>query len=272
MRDGDAVAEDLFRRVGDGNLFLTKFGRWFRGHKFNGSPDRFYVSYSDSIYFFKPSNQLTLSPTINVYGYEIGLDKLEHLLQQGWRYYSIRREAIDRGKPVADAERNAVDWGKRTERTYYGLMVSGVYSNGDLAANYAGILFYRSIFESISIDGESTKPIVRLDGGRWRIANDATTRILRPFITNHLNEALNPSMLAFNVYPTVARVVRDSACPQWRQRFDRDKATEFLSNSAAYRTWFGADYGHRSRGRSVSIDRCFNDQLPPNSTTTRSAS
>lgn len=272
LKQGHTVAEEFFKRVGDGNLFVTKFGRWFREHKFRGSPDRYAVTYADSIYFFKPSNQLTLSPTLNVYGTSLGLDKLEHLLQQGWRYYTIRRDAIAAGKSVEDAERRAVDWGRRTERTYYGLMVSGVYSNGDLAANYAGMMLYRAFYESISLSDSRIDPILKFESNRWSIANEANERTLKPFISDHLNEALNPSILAFNIYPTVKRVVRDSACPEWRERFVNEKVAELRQSSTTFERWHGMDYGHRKTGRSVSILTCFDDQSPSNSTTTRSAS
>ena len=72
---------------------------------------------------------MTVSPTVRLYGVEMGIDKLEHFFQQGHQYYEIERKALAKGVTPEEAVKQAVDWGKQTERTYYGLLSSGVYSN-----------------------------------------------------------------------------------------------------------------------------------------------
>lgn len=273
LRSNDAVAREVFRLIGDGSLFVTKTGKWFDEHKFSASPDRFKVSYADSIYFFKPSNQLTLSPTVRMYGVELGTDKIEHFFQQGYDYYKIRSSESAKGRSAEEADRKAVAWGQRTERTYFGLLVSGVYSNADLFANFAGMNFYQGLTSPVTI-GSSTRPaILRLVNGKWQVNDGINLHrvLIRPFISDHMNEALNPSGYAFNLYPTVKRVVRDQACPEWRTLMPAAKKADLEKRSASLETWNGTDYGFARKGYAVPITECFNDQLPISSVTRASA-
>lgn len=256
----DAVGHAFFKRIGDGSLFITKTGKWFRSHQFAVSPASYKVPYAESIYFFKPSNHLTLSPTIRMFDIEFGTDKIEHLLQQGWKYYEIRRAELAKGKTPADADNKAVDWGKRTERTYYGLMSSGVYSNADLVANYVGMRFYEGMTKPLQINGSIRPAILELHEGRWRIAPsiDLSADLLKPFISEHLNEAFNPSGFAFFVCPTVKRVVRTRACPEWQTFVKQTTKADLEQRSARLTTWNGEDYGFATKGRRVTIgDSCF---------------
>lgn len=256
----DAVGRALFKRIGDGSLFITKTGKWFRSHQFAVSPASYKVPYAESIYFFKPSNQLTLSPTIRMFDIEFGTDKIEHLLQQGWKYYEIRRAELAKGKTAAEADKKAVDWGKRSERTYYGLMSSGVYSNADLAANFVGMRFYEGMTKPLKINGATRPAILELLDGNWRIAPnvDLAADLLRPFISEHLNEAFNPSGFAFFVYPTVKRVVRTRACRGWQSFTKQTTKADLAQRSALLEKWNGEDYGFATKGRRVTIgDSCF---------------
>ncbi len=259
-RGDDAVGRALFKRIGDGSLFITETGKWFRDHRFAASPASYQVSYADSIYYFKPSNQLTLSPTIRMFDIEFGTDKIEHLLQQGWSYYEIRRAELAKGKTNADADKKAIEWGKLSERTYYGLLSSGVYSNADLVANFVGMRFYEGMTKPLQINGSTRQAILKLHDGHWRIAPnvDLPSTLLKPFISEHLNEALNPSGYAFFVYPTVKRVVRTRACPEWQSFIKQTTKADLALRSALLEKWNGEDYGFARKGSRVTIgDSCF---------------
>lgn len=273
LRSNEAVAEEVFKLVGDGSLFVTKIGKWFTGHRFAAEPDRFKVAYADSIYFFKPSNQLTLSPTVRMYGVEFGTDKIEHFFQQGYDYYKIRNSELAKGRSLVDAERKAVAWGQRTERTYFGLIVSGVYSNADLYANFAGMKFYEGLTSQLTIENRTRLPLLQLRYGLWTVNPEADLKneLLRPFISDHLNEALNPSGYAFNLYPTVKRVVRDQVCPEWKAQLTEARKADLEKRSASLETWNSIDYGFAHKGRAILIAECFDDQGPINSVTNASA-
>jgi len=261
LRSEDAIAQAFFERTGSGTLSTTKTGEWFKKHNFTVSPSRYKTSFADSIYVLLPTNWATISPTINVFGTDIGVDKIEHFLQQGYKYYRIRNKKISDGNSADKADSAAVRWGQHTERSYYGLYVSGVYSNGDLAANYAGMRFYQRLTSSIKIGETTYPPIVARRDGKWHIDPQVhiNTDLLKPFITDHLNEALNPSLYSFNLYPSVKHIVRKHACAEWRSLMPDAKKADLDQRSAHLKTWFGKDYGSGNKGHFVPISICFAD-------------
>jgi hypothetical protein len=255
LRSNDAVARETYEMLGSGTLVSTKIGKWMYGQ--NG---RYKTGYRESIYVSDPIDYLTISPTVNLYGVQFGIDKLEHLFQQGYRYYGIYQKEVRRGADPQAAAQKAVRWGRMTERTYFGLMVSGVFSNGDLVANYAGMKFYQGLTNPIRI-GDSVRPaIVVQENGYWLFnpAADLRQDLLRPFITEHLNEAMNPSIYAATIYPAIRHSVKSRACSEWITAFPEfSKASaERLTNSLAL--WNGEDYGHQNGKRMVTIgETCF---------------
>ena len=191
---------------------------------------------------------------------EFGTDKIEHLLQQGWAYYEIRRSELAKRKTPKEADKKAVEWGKLSERTYYGLMSSGVYSNADLVANYAGMRFYEGMTKPLQINGVTRPAILALHKGHWRIAPDVDlpSTLLKPFISEHLNEAFNPSGYAFFVYPTVKRVVRTRACRGWQNLVKETTKADLSQRSARLEKWNDEDYGFATKRQRVTIgDSCF---------------
>ena len=130
MQSNDAVAREVFKQLGDGGLTLTVTGKWFMKHKFSHEPAQYKTSFVESIYKAEPIDYITMSPTVRIYGKEFGTDKIEHMLQQGYNYYKIYQKETAAGATPEDAAAKAVKWGRMTEKTYFGLMVAGVYSNG----------------------------------------------------------------------------------------------------------------------------------------------
>ncbi len=260
LRSNDAAAKETYELLGAGTLLTAAIGKWIRGYDFGSTPTIYKTKYRESIYTVEPIDYLTLSPTVNLYGVQFGTDKLEHIFQQGFRYYRIYRSATARSETPDAATRKAIRWGQFTEKTYFGSMVSGVFSNGDLFANYAGMKFYQGLANPITI-GYSVRPaIVIQNNGMWEFNPDADLRrdLMRPFISQHLNEALNPSIYAFTIYGSVRRKVATEACPQWISTFaelskvDADAVTNSLT------LWNGEDYGHAIARRMVTIGgTCF---------------
>jgi hypothetical protein len=245
-RGADAMAYETYKLLGSGTLLTTKIGTWMQRQKFG-----YKTTYAQSIYIAEPIDYVTISPTVNVYGVEFGTDKLEHIFQQGYRYYKISEDS---------GVKKAVQWGRLTERTYFGTMVSGVFSNGDLAANYAGMKFYQGLTTSVTI-GDSSRPAILIQqDGHWMFNPSANLKrdLIRPFISEHLNEALNPSVYGFALYPAVRHAVKTQACPQWIREFPglSKEAADAVTNSLAL--WNGEDYGHRNGSRMVTIGgTCF---------------
>lgn len=259
LKTPKTLAAAVYKQLGDGSIFTTKTGKWLNSHKFPSEPARYKTSYLDSIFIPRPINYATLSPTVRMYGVEFGTDKMDHLFQQGHQYFEIYRKELAKGKSEADAVRAAIKWGQKTERTYFGTWVSGVYSNADLFANYAGLKFYRGLTETMTV-GDAVRPATaRLRDGKWHYEHGRKD-LLRPFINAHMNEALNPSGLTFILYPVVRRVVRKRACDDWRRAFPQMTRATVSTLTAGLEKWNGEDYGFAKKSRRVTIgETCFEE-------------
>lgn len=261
LRSNKAVAEAAYKMLGDGNLFTTNFGNWMRSHKFRGQPDRYKTSYGESIFILNPTDYLTISPTVRLYGTEFGIDKLEHFFQQGYHYYRIETDAGANNMVEAEAAKKAVKWGQLSERTYYGLLVSGVFSNADLYANYVGMKFYDGLTKPLKINDGVRPPTLILTDGSWNIdASSLRENLVKPFIADHLNEACNPSAFRFTLVRSVRRAVKKYACPDWHQTYPNLTRDDLTEHTKTLELWNGEDYGFTKRGRMVTIaDTCFSD-------------
>ena len=101
------------------------------------------------------------SPTIELHGVRLGTDKLSHFFSEGWMYYKWYRKYRKSGLSVEEAERRVIRRGIWWERTILGSVSSGVFSIGDLEANYQGLRFLAAMCE-----GDS--PALKRDETGWR--------------------------------------------------------------------------------------------------------
>ncbi len=262
LRSDEALSEAFYNQIAGGNLMTTKFGKWMNSHDFRSQPARYKAPYKESIYALNPLNYATLSPTIRMYGHEFGIDKLEHLFQQGYQYYKIVNDAIKKGSTPEQATQKARKWGQKTERTYYGLMTSGVYSNADLYANYVGLKFYQGLTKPLR-RAETERPAsVRLSDGRWQVIDEGLKEnILKPLITDHMNEALNPSSYRATLIRSVRRSVTKYVCPEWRKLYPSVRPSILYLASDSLTHWNDQDYGFTSKDRTVRLSElCFTPQ------------
>jgi hypothetical protein len=77
---------------------------------------------------------------------------------------------------------------------FFGLTMVGVYSNADMAANYAGLKFYLNLARPVVVNGRRLPPMLVKRQDLWELNPALPANFLRPFITDHLNEAMNPSL------------------------------------------------------------------------------
>ena len=263
LRSEDAIAREVYNLLGTGIPPFTKSGSWMESHKFNAEPSRYKTSYQNSIFFVFPTNYLTISSTINLYGAQFGTDKIAHIFQQGYSYYRIYNHAISQGLTPEQAAEKAVRWGRKTEQTFYGTLISGVYSNADLCANYVGMKFYQGLTREIKI-GKNTRPaILLIKNGIWTFNEDTNLRevLLKPFISDHLNEALNPSKFAVGLRYFVRRNVRKRSCRQWFNRYPNLNRAELDKTSQSLKLWNGEDYGFSESNNFITISNtCFDGE------------
>jgi len=219
------------------------------------------------------------SSTVNVNGTLFGTDKLVHFVHLGHMYYTTYRDARVSGSTEEEAVARAAGLSSGynillSENALLGLWVTGIRSNGDLAANYAGFKFYRNLTEPVRIGSRVLPPMLLRDGNYWRV--DARVRddsdFFAVFVTPHWNEALNPNTYA----PLVDRLVRSelqSRCPEvldWYrdERGRKRDRQQFAAIARELATFYGEPYGHKDDGENtVSIaNTCFPESEPGHGT------
>lgn len=261
LQSKDAVAREVFKKLGDGIVPFTKSGSWMEAHQFKAQPARYKTRFKESIYATFPSNYFTISETVKVYGAQFGTDKIAHIFQQGYTYLRIYERGLAKNLSKEAATKRACNWGRRSERTFYGNLVSGVYSNADLAANYAGLKFYQNLTEPVKIGDETKSPLVVLENGVWKL-NVAPENLLKPFVTNHLNEARNPSIYTnfFNLRSSIRGHVKKRACADWKNAQPNFSRADYERETESLRKWFGEDYGFTENANFVTVaNTCFNN-------------
>jgi hypothetical protein len=128
------------------------------------------------------------------------------------------------------------------EHTYYGTLVS-IYSNADLAANYAGMKFYQNLRQPVWIRDRVWPPLLESSREGWRFrAGVDRDHLLQAFFSDHLDESMNPSRYRFSRGSIRSRV-RDR-CDAW-MRFYADRLGLVARSGQSFSTtWFGENYGH----------------------------
>ncbi len=128
------------------------------------------LSRRESIYhafgiFETPSmggDQGHLAAVVSIGGTLVGADKLGHFFSQGYSYFD-KAYLSDGGLEAA------LDYGDLAERTYYGALLTGVYSYADLTANFEGMRFWIHLLrehpDPLGDDGRG--PYVRCERERW---------------------------------------------------------------------------------------------------------
>lgn len=255
LRSEIAVARAVYDRLGYGIIAFARAGNWINSHKFRARPARYKTSYPDSIFVSIPTDYMTISPTVNIYGTHLGTDKIAHFFQQGYTYYRIAGRQIAKDSSAQDAQKKAVAWGRMTENTYYGTLVGGVFSNADLAANYVGMKFYEGLTKSVKV-GDAVRPAtLTLENGVWKLNAAGTSEevLLRPFISEHWNEALNPSLFIPGLRSSIRGIVRKQSCPQWLAAYPERSGEDYRTLTESLSTWHGENYGHKSSKKFVTI-------------------
>ncbi|MCG6875570.1 MAG: hypothetical protein LJE97_10820, partial [Betaproteobacteria bacterium] len=154
--------------------------------------------------------------TVNVNGTLFGTDKLLHFIHMGRiyhrRYLSERQDGLTEEAAMARAvELSATGYNPfLSENGFLGLLSTGIRSNADLAADYAGLKFFRNLTEPVRIGKRVLPPMLVKDGSYWRIAEHVRpgSDFFAAFVTPHFNEALNPNTYAPLIDARVRKMLR----------------------------------------------------------------
>ena len=245
-RTGDDPEHVLFRWIGR-NLVASRLVRWVKEIQVADGPIRFQPSLFDSIYRVAlspvPASFLFDSPTVHLYGYYLGTDKIDHFFQQGHRYFERVMKDEASGADAAEAMAAAVAHGVKQEHKYYGTLASGVYSNGDLAANFAGMKFYLNLRHPVRIGERVMPPLLERSREGWRLRPGIDPdHLLEPFLSNHLDESLNPSRYRFS-RRSIRSLIR-ARCDRWTHFYADRLSLVAVSGQSFAANWFGEEYGH----------------------------
>ena len=225
--------------------------------------------------------RIWLASTFKAYGTYMGADKLGHFTDMGMNYYRKYRTHIRDGLGEEEAVQKTVYWGTHdvlfSESGFLGYFTAGAYSNGDLAANFAGLMFYRNLTEPVMLKGKLQPPMLVLDGPYWKMADHVRldSDFFAIFISDHLDEALNPSHFEGGMRSAVRKSVRQRAeIVLWRYADARgnQRPREWFENKLEeLRTYYGVDYGHSgSPDELVSIaSACFPEEADSDGATVR---
>jgi hypothetical protein len=250
----DYIARALYDEVGHGLPDCT-IESWVAKSRFPYEHYRFQPSVGQSVYganpFGRPLTLQDLSPTVNLFGVYMGTDKVGHVFQQGYEYFREYRKGEARGMSDEEARQKAVEVGIGQEHGFFGLVMVGVYSNADLAANYAGMKLYLNLTRPLVLGGVTRPPVLVRRDGLWQINPEAGDEWLRPFFTEHFNEALNPSRYSGQLRDTVRSHFPERAA-RWVEFYHTDRAAE-ADRLKRLTTWCGEDYGHSGLAQVASV-------------------
>ena len=238
------MARAVFDATVRGGSAVCYMEGWARYGEFDRQPMKFDPSPGESVYdtLTRPILIFILSPTISLDGVYLGTDKLGHIFEQGYEYYEVYARERNRGRDEAAAIRKAVELGVEQEQGVYGLGIDNIYSNADLAANYAGLKFYINLTRPVAINGIKREPILVLENKQWRLNKAAGDNFMRAYITAHLNEAWNPCRYDWPLRLGVRSNVRKLA-PRWMEH-NGITAEELRQRMVELSRWYGEDYGH----------------------------
>lgn len=225
--------------------------------------------------------RLFLGSTLKAYGVYFGTDKIGHFTDMGMNYYRSYASALREGKSDDEATRHAIELGTRglifSEEGMLGYLSAGAYSNGDLVANYVGLLFYKNLTRPTMLEGQVRPPLIVRDGPYWRL-NDHVRKdsdFFAWFISDHYDEALNPSRFESGMRKAVREAVAERSNNILRRYADESgqprRPEWFTRKAQELMTYWGVDYGHRgTMDELITIaDTCFDSQGAPVATYTQ---
>ena len=234
------IAAEVDRRFGRG-LTKTSIEHWFEKHEFDQQPALHTISYRESVYAGSahrwPFMVFAMAPTVKIHGVRMGTDKVGHFFQQGHDYYRNHNESFERTGNAKTAAAHAVSRGARQERTHFGDWITGIYSNADMAANFAGMKFYLNLTSEIEIGNTRCAPILFMRDGQWHINESRCKSLLKPFFSEHFDESLNSALYQ----PLMRKTVCASLASRANKLSDRQQESARLQSMAH---WHGEDYGH----------------------------
>jgi hypothetical protein len=132
---------------------------------------------------FDYARLLQPSPTLQVSEIRFGSDKLAHFFSEGWWYYKHWKKNRNKNTDE-ELQRSMFRYGVKLEQSIQGMQMTGVFSPGDLEANYQGFVFYKRMCH-----GE--KPLLVRQKESWLFSSDFD---FRDYVHPKWDESWNPNI------------------------------------------------------------------------------
>lgn len=197
---------------------------------------------------------LTQSRTVKAYGVYFGADKLVHFHHLGAGYYqryrSLRQAGWSPEAAYGKVIEHYAEHGFYSEQGFFGTLMTGVYSNADLAVNHLGFKFFMNLTEPVVLKAEEQEPLFVRTGVFWRLHRRVRPRSgwFRAYLSDHWNEALNPNHYDASMRPGIRRQLqhRASSIVQfYTQKDGRPEDPAYFDKLAReLSTYYGEPYGH----------------------------
>lgn len=165
----------------------------------------------------------------------MGSDKFEHLFGRGFKYFT---QHYLQNKPLEKVLRSGI----RGEKGYFGgsFWATGVFSYGDLVANFNGMRFWNHILQkNPDLLGQNLGPYIVCQNNQWQQVKDID---FRPYFDSGVDETINCSQFARK---HAAATVRDNmskmgmSCP-----LDSSLLLEIYGRYQPYSDWLINMDGH----------------------------
>lgn len=195
--------------------------------------------------------------TIKADGVYLGTDKLTHFHHQGLQFYHRYRGLLNKGFSPEEARtkviRHFANNAVFAEDKLFGTILTGVYSNADMAANYLGFKFFLNLTEPVMLEGLEHEALVVRCGVFWRLNDHVRPHSgwFASFISDHLNEALNPNLYDATMRPHIRKILEHRAgriVEFYTQRDGRPADPAYFNRLAQeLSTYYGEPYGHSGK-------------------------
>jgi hypothetical protein len=139
------------------------------GTKYSGVSKTVHTPFGDREIYSLQGVAPVVTAAARIHNICVGADKLGHFFQEGYGYFMIQSSLLS-------TEAHAESTGRALEIGMQGLSLTGVYSNADLAANRAGMKFYKDL---------EADPAMKFN--------------IKSYITDEWNEQSNPSFYTSEV-------------------------------------------------------------------------
>ncbi len=223
-RSREELTQDLYLYLFQG-LHMSRLRGWLRhSEEVDRYPDKSvsYLRYQRMSIYRAPSFPyiLPMARTVRLNNVYLGIDKIGHVFGFGRRYYKRYLRYRAKGLSDEEATERVIRWGIHLETTFVGTLVDGIFSRGDLEADYQGFLLAKNLC------GGDDPHVVQQDG-RWTLVRPID---IRPYITPQFDESYNRSSYWGLRRRHVLRVMKKE---YWPKLFQPDVQQRF----AAYDEW-----------------------------------